>query len=324
LKALDADTLGGRPASDYLLAGMPPDRVRAGTTSTETTPGPTADLVLAGTNNFLAKYVNGGTDVGNSAVYEAGGRVGVGTTAPADAVHASFNDPGGSVTGYAVQNTALSPNAYSGMLFYDNTGTLGQFQGFNNGTHEYRINNIARVSPGGAFNGSINFMIGGTSRFLISSTGNITIPGDVVVGGNIAAKYQDVAEWVDASEALEPGTVVVIDGAAKNRVRRATVAYDSAVVGAVSAQPGIKLGEPGAGRILVAQSGRVRVKADARYGAIRAGDLLVTSANPGYVMRSRPVRVGEVLLHRPGTVLGKALEPLAKGTGEILVLLTLQ
>jgi hypothetical protein len=180
------------------------------------------------------------------------------------------------------------------------------------------------VSPGGAFNGSINFMIGGTSRFLISSTGNITIPGDVVVGGNIAAKYQDVAEWVDASEALEPGTVVVIDGAAKNRVRRATVAYDSAVVGAVSAQPGIKLGEPGAGRILVAQSGRVRVKADARYGAIRAGDLLVTSANPGYVMRSRPVRVGEVLLHRPGTVLGKALEPLAKGTGEILVLLTLQ
>ena len=44
-------------------------------------------------------------------------------------------------------------NAYSGMLFYDQNGALGQFQGFNNSTHEYRINNIAT-------GGSINFMIG--------------------------------------------------------------------------------------------------------------------------------------------------------------------
>jgi hypothetical protein len=57
------------------------------------------------------------------------------------------------------------------MLFYDHTNALTQFQGYNNATHEYRINNIARVSPGGAFNGSINFMLGGTSRFFANSTG---------------------------------------------------------------------------------------------------------------------------------------------------------
>jgi hypothetical protein len=45
---------------------------------------------------------------------------------------------------------------------------LGQFQGFNNTTHEYRINNIAA-------GGSINFMLGGTSRFLVTSFGNIGI-----------------------------------------------------------------------------------------------------------------------------------------------------
>ena len=56
------------------------------------------------------------------------------------------------------------------MLFYDHTNALTQFQGYNNSTHEYRINNIARVSPGGAFNGSINFMIGGVSRFFVSPT----------------------------------------------------------------------------------------------------------------------------------------------------------
>jgi hypothetical protein len=41
-------------------------------------------------------------------------------------------------------------------------------------------------------------------------------------------------------------------------------------------------------------------------------------------MRSEPVDLGGVKLHRPGTLIGKALEPLESGTGEILVLLSLQ
>ena len=76
--------------------------------------------------------------------------------------------------------------------------------------------------------------------------------------------------------------------------------------------------------LLAAQSGRVRIKVDARYGAIEAGDLLVTSPTPGYAMKSKPVKAGGVVMHRPGTILGKALESLPSGKGEILVLLTLQ
>jgi len=75
---------------------------------------------------------------------------------------------------------------------------------------------------------------------------------------------------------------------------------------------------------MVAQSGRVRIKADARYGAIKIGDLLVTSPTQGYAMKSRPMQVGGQTMHRPGTLLGKALESLPSGKGEILVLLTLQ
>jgi hypothetical protein len=41
-------------------------------------------------------------------------------------------------------------------------------------------------------------------------------------------------------------------------------------------------------------------------------------------MRSVPIRVGAARMHRPGTIVGKALERLAKGEGEILVLLSLQ
>ena len=154
--------------------------------------------------------------------------------------------------------------------------------------------------------------------------GNQTVNGNVTVSGNIGARYQDVAEWVESAVPLAPGTVVTVDPRQPNRVRAATRAYDTGVAGAVSPQPGIVLGERGDTKAMVAQSGRVRVKVDARYGAIKIGDLLVTSPTPGHAMRSRSVQVGSQTLHRPGTLLGKALEPLSKGQGEILVLLTLQ
>jgi len=40
-------------------------------------------------------------------------------------------------------------------------------------------------------------------------------------------------------------------------------------------------------------------------------------------MKSRPIDVGGRKFHQPGTILGKALEPLSEGVGEILVLLCL-
>lgn len=92
----------------------------------------------------------------------------------------------------------------------------------------------------------------------------------------------------------------------------------------VSAQPGIALGEGGEGKVLVATTGRVRIKVDASHGPIQVGDLLVSSNIPGVAMKSKPIDVGGVEIHRPGTLIGKALEPLAKGQGEILVLLSLQ
>jgi hypothetical protein len=158
-----------------------------------------------------------------------------------------------------------------------------------------------------------------TERLHVS--GNARIAGNVIVDGTLSAKYQDVAEWVNASEHLPPGTVVSADVAHVNRVRASRKAYDTAVLGVVSAQPGLLLGEADAQKVPVAQSGRVKVKVDARFGAIRPGDLLVTSPTAGYAMRSKPLRNG---MHRPGTLVGKALEGLATGQGEILVLVTLQ
>ena len=92
----------------------------------------------------------------------------------------------------------------------------------------------------------------------------------------------------------------------------------------VSDSPGVILGEGGDGRLKVATTGRVRVKVDATRAPIKVGDLLVTSDTEGVAMKSEPITVGGRKIHSPGTIIGKALEPLDKGMGEILVLLSLQ
>jgi hypothetical protein len=69
------------------------------------------------------------------------------------------------------------------------------------------------------------------------------------------------------------------------------------------------------GRPLLALMGRVKVKATTENGPIEPGDLLVSASTPGYVMRCPDSQQCE------GTIVGKALEPLDKGAGLILMLL---
>jgi hypothetical protein len=66
------------------------------------------------------------------------------------------------------------------------------------------------------------------------------------------------------------------------------------------------------------------VQVDASISPSHIGDLLVTSDVPGMAMKSEPIMIGGRQIHGPGTLIGKALEPLEKGKGEILVLLSLQ
>jgi hypothetical protein len=154
--------------------------------------------------------------------------------------------------------------------------------------------------------------------------GDILATGNISANGAVKAKYQDLAEWVPATGELAAGTVVVLDPSHENRVRASGAAYDSTVAGVVSEQPGVLLGEPGADKAAIATTGRVKVRVDATSGPIRIGDLLVTSGLAGVAMKSEPVDVGGRKLHQPGTIIGKALQSLDSGQGEILVLLSLQ
>lgn len=158
----------------------------------------------------------------------------------------------------------------------------------------------------------------------VQSTGMSNFAGSVTVNGTIYANYQDVAEWVPAAQSMPPGTVVVLSDETANTVTASTRPYDTGVAGVVSPSPGLLLGIEGPAKAKIATTGRVRVRVDATQSPIRMGDLLVTSDRPGMAMKSQPLDVGGAKIHRPGTLIGKALEPLPNGEGEILVLLSLQ
>jgi len=232
------------------------------------------------------------------------GNLGVGTSTPSAAIHISANS--------ALANPFLrmTDTASGGRTF--SVGPVSSPNSFD-------IHDVSAGAYRLTINSSGNVGIGTTSP-----TAKLQVSGDVVVDGNIGAKYQDVAEWVESGEPIEAGTVVIVDPNEVDHVIAAPIAYDTRVAGAVSRQPGLILGERGDSKSLVAQSGRVRIKVDAGFGAIKPGDLLVTSSTPGHAMKSKPMKIGGQLMHRPGTLVGKALEGLASGKGEILVLLTLQ
>jgi hypothetical protein len=233
------------------------------------------------------------------------GRVGIGTTAPASLLSVALPS---TASGDMVTLSSATNGVYSTF----GINTAGSYSYWGPTVPEQPTHEVVLTSAG-------NVGIGTTAP-----TAKLHVAGNIAVDGTVTARYQDVAEWVDAPEPLDAGTVVIVDPAAPNRVVAAARAYDTRVAGAVSHTPGLILGTEGNNKSMVAQSGRVRVKADASYGPIAIGDLLVTSPTAGYAMRSKPLSVDGEEMHRPGTLLGKALEALPNGRGEILVLLTLQ
>lgn len=232
---------------------------------------------------------------------KTGGTVGIGTANPAfklDVQGGTVNASGGLCiagdcrTAWSQVGGSSSQWTTSGTSIYYNGGNVG----------------IGTTTP------NVKLYVAGDGRF----TGSLT------VDGNLAAKYQDLAEWVPATEQFAAGTVVVLDETTANQVTSSNSSYDTRVAGVVSEQPGIALGEKSENKVLVATTGRVRVRVDASKSPIRIGDLLVTSDVAGTAMKSEPITIGGRKMHAPGTLVGKALEPLEKGSGMILVLLSLQ
>lgn len=263
------------------------------------------------TPGYLLDVNSTGTDAARFTINEN-------STAVANNSSITLRNNGTTANNYSSIAWRNSANAFEGALeFLNGAGGAGAFRVVTNNSGS--IAERLRVSPGG------NVGIGEpnpTNRLHVA--GNIFATGSITGASVIGATYQDVAEWVPISSPLAPGTVVVLNRERRNEVMPSSAAYDMTVAGIVSAQPGIILGEASSSKAMIATTGRVKARVDASRAPIRIGDLLVTSDRPGMAMRSEPIDVGGVKIHRPGTLIGKALEPLEGGEGEILVLLSLQ
>ena len=154
--------------------------------------------------------------------------------------------------------------------------------------------------------------------------GNLSVQGNVTVGGDVMLTGADCAEEFDVlgSEQLEAGTVMVIDE--EGALKPSELPYDKRVAGVISGggdyRPGIVLDKQGskADRKPVALVGKVACKVEARESPIEVGDLLTTASTPGYAMKA------EDPSKTPGAVIGKALQRLVDGRGLIGVLVSLQ
>ena len=86
LKAEDAQTLGGLPASAFVQAAAPGSS--SGTSLADTNASATPSLLGgSGTANYVALWIDNNGDLGNSAIYQGGiagkPKIGIGTTKPA-------------------------------------------------------------------------------------------------------------------------------------------------------------------------------------------------------------------------------------------------
>jgi hypothetical protein len=160
-------------------------------------------------------------------------------------------------------------------------------------------------------------------------------------GGRQALEVGDVVIFSGMTAPLEAGGPPVV------QVAKATGANSSAVAGVVYGRFSVQVatGEPeqtdgqGSGAdlevtpsgavqpgeyLLLVVQGPAQVKASALSSAIQPGDLLSSASEIGYATKAAEVSIEGIKTAMPGTIFGKALEPLETGQKLIYVFVTLQ
>jgi len=233
----------------------------------------------------------------------SGGQVGVGTLTPTARLHVVGAGSGVNGAALYAQNT----NAGAGIaLVAKADSTDGAVV-------------VSQEGSGSILRGFSQFNGGGSPVFEVRNSGRVVTSALQITGGG------DLVEAFETgTDNCPPGSVVAIDPDRPGELMLAREAYDRRVAGVVSGaggvNPGIELVQEGVldGGTKVAMTGRVYVRCTADNGAIAPGDLLTTSARTGHAMRADdPDRAF-------GAVIGKAMTPLAKGEGLVLVLVNLQ
>jgi hypothetical protein len=241
-------------------------------------------------------------------IIDAAGNIGISKSNPSGRLHI-FHP--GNVSSIFLSTGSGSEGAATFRLQAD-SGLVGQGRSFviySDDAAQYRM----------VINGSGNVGFG-----TVTPTAKLDVVGTTKTSVLQITGGSDLAENFEFAEKVKPGMVVAIDSQNAGKLAISRRAYNRSVVGIVSGANNLS-----AGMILpdlnetknsmpVALSGRVWVYCDAAKNPIQAGDLLTSSATPGYAMKVKNYRRAQ------GAIIGKAMTELKSGTGLVLVLVSLQ
>lgn len=171
--------------------------------------------------------------------------------------------------------------------------------------------------------------VNGDIAFTQNKGGQLYFPDGTVQatawnGTTIGGDYAEAVDVRGARDEYSPGDLIAIDDAEAGRFSKSAEPYSRLVAGVYSTKPGLTGRRTTAPRLSssvevpMALIGIVPVKATTENGAIKRGDLIVSSSRPGYGMK------GTDRDRLVGAVIGKALGELNSGTGVIEVLLAIQ
>jgi hypothetical protein len=278
-----------------------------------------------------AIYANAASDIGFSAAIRGDATA---TTGGGSGVIGVSNGPSGSgIVGLRTGSEGAGGAGITGSTD-STTGYSFGARGMANGATGFSIGVFGEAFSPDAWaaefssHGGGNIIVGtegsystGTTVFRVDRTGRVFANGGFQPNG---ADFAESMAVVGSSNKYAPGDLLVIDSTGNRRLAIAQQAYSTLVAGIYSTKPGMlgsthNINEQSATpEVPLAVVGIVPCKVSAENGAIKAGDLLVTSPTPGHAMK------GTDRSRMLGAVVGKALEPLQEGTGVIDVLVTLQ
>lgn len=272
------------------------------------------------------------------------------------------------ISGTSSSGTASTYLSINGGAYWNNSSgisetlkTSGTFQGtstasFNgldvspilnfSGTGNYTALyiNPTETAVGSTTNYLLNAAVGGNSKFVITSTGNVGIAdttpqntlkitgslcvssttgacaGNVsgtIYASNTTVQAADLAENYVSSQKLDPGDLIMpANDGNTMAVIKSTSSYQNQVIGVVSTKPGVTLNSDakvdGTHPYMypIALKGRAPVKVSTENGNIHTGDYLTSSSTSGVAMKAT----------KSGEVIGEALEDYhSNDIGKIMV-----
>ncbi|HEX7903820.1 MAG TPA: hypothetical protein VF487_08075 [Chitinophagaceae bacterium] len=246
-----------------------------------------------------------------NATGENGNGVWGSTFSPFSAGVLGYNFGGGeAITGV---NNSLTASAVVGR----NNGGYAGVQGITGADDGIGV--LATANMDGAINGNaLVAAIEGTSAGnpAVFKANNVNVAridrtGKGFFNGGTQMSGADVAEYFDIEgirSSYETGDVLVISQYSDRKVERSSTPYSTLVAGVYATQPGIMLTDKNAEQDQLEQMvpmgviGVIPTKVCLEGGAIKRGDLIVTSSLPGVAMKADPDKV------KIGQVIGKALQ----------------